>query len=553
MKLLKNSNSLLILFLVGLTVLNLIQAASTELLADEAYYWTYSNFLDWGYFDHPPMVAIWISISKLFFSSGELSVRFFSTLTLSVNFYLVWLLIKHPQKKNFTWLFILIVLTTSLFNVYGFITVPDTPLLFFMAIFLLGYQKYLQKKSLLSYVILSISMAGMMYSKYQAALIIIFVLLSNLSLLRDYKLWITVFSSMLLFFPHLFWQYSNDFPSFKYHLFERASRQYRIDFTTNHFLNLIAIIGFTFPIVYFAFYKNLKNKDYFNKSLNYIVLGFFLFFFFSSFKNHVQAQWIAPISIPLIIITFNFLVENNHKIKLFKILAFITIGITLVLRLIMANDGLIPHQLEMHGNKKWVQDLHTQLKGSKPLFRNSYQNTSLYWFYSGERPCQYNTWYSRKNQFDLFDYNKNCGFKNMVEIGVPPNNNYVVKQNNNKLYFSKIAQHNNNKNIYFSFKEPLQIKLNKENFLKVNTSLFKESIVKHSLNLKIMLRNKNKEIIKNPINNSKFFDASLKNNTIVFLLPKLNKKAPKYLQVIGNVSRQTVPVRMSTITKCIVN
>jgi hypothetical protein len=23
-------------------------------LDDEAYYWVYSKFLDWGYFDHPP-------------------------------------------------------------------------------------------------------------------------------------------------------------------------------------------------------------------------------------------------------------------------------------------------------------------------------------------------------------------------------------------------------------------------------------------------------------------------------------------------------------------
>lgn len=40
-----------------------------ELGNDEAYYWLYSQYLQWNYFDHPPMVAIWI---RLF--TGNLSL-----------------------------------------------------------------------------------------------------------------------------------------------------------------------------------------------------------------------------------------------------------------------------------------------------------------------------------------------------------------------------------------------------------------------------------------------------------------------------------------------
>jgi len=42
-------------FLLGWTILNIIQGYTFELHADEAYYWLYSRFLDWGYFDaiHP--------------------------------------------------------------------------------------------------------------------------------------------------------------------------------------------------------------------------------------------------------------------------------------------------------------------------------------------------------------------------------------------------------------------------------------------------------------------------------------------------------------------
>ncbi len=54
-------------FLLGtLLILNLIQAANTELLDDESYYWAYSRFPAWGYFDHPPMIAVMIRRIFLF-------------------------------------------------------------------------------------------------------------------------------------------------------------------------------------------------------------------------------------------------------------------------------------------------------------------------------------------------------------------------------------------------------------------------------------------------------------------------------------------------------
>jgi len=46
-----------LLFYSSWLLLALAQAASTELIADEAYYWVYSRFPAWGYFDHPPMIA----------------------------------------------------------------------------------------------------------------------------------------------------------------------------------------------------------------------------------------------------------------------------------------------------------------------------------------------------------------------------------------------------------------------------------------------------------------------------------------------------------------
>ena len=52
--------SILLLF-----ILNVVQGGTTELLPDEAYYWVYSQYLDWGFFDHPPLVARRYYLSRM--------------------------------------------------------------------------------------------------------------------------------------------------------------------------------------------------------------------------------------------------------------------------------------------------------------------------------------------------------------------------------------------------------------------------------------------------------------------------------------------------------
>ena len=76
-----------ILFFSGWFVLNLVQAAFTGLFDDEAYYWVYSKFPAWGYFDHSPMIALFIK-SGYYFFKNEFGVRLIivtcSTLTLLI-------------------------------------------------------------------------------------------------------------------------------------------------------------------------------------------------------------------------------------------------------------------------------------------------------------------------------------------------------------------------------------------------------------------------------------------------------------------------------------
>ena len=399
MEKLKEHKFLLPLTLFLFCILNSIQGNYTELLPDEAYYWVYSQYMDWGFFDHPPLVAVWVTISNLLFSD-ELGVRFFSAISYSLMIYLVWITIDHPSKNKYSWLFLLLFASTALLNVYGFITTPDTPLLLFLALFLWAYKLYLTQKNTSIYFILSFAIAGMMYSKYQGVLILLFILLSNWKLIKDYKIWLVCLGALVLYIPHIHWQYINDFPSIRYHLYERASvASYKFEYTFMHVVNAIAILGFTFIIIYKAFFKGIKSKNIFYRGLNAIVLGFFFFFLIASYRGHVQAQWIAPIMLPLILITFNYLVEHKKNIRLFCYLAVTNIIIIVFARIVLANEGILPVRLDFHGNKEWTLKVKDLTKNSEKLFINSFQNASIYWFYTKEKVHYEKNYLGRKNQY----------------------------------------------------------------------------------------------------------------------------------------------------------
>src|ERR1700761_6400380 len=80
-------------FLLCWTILNVLQAYTLQIHADEAYYWMYSRFLDWGDFDHPPMVAIFIWLGD-HLKHNELGLRLMTILSSTGALYLLWLILK---------------------------------------------------------------------------------------------------------------------------------------------------------------------------------------------------------------------------------------------------------------------------------------------------------------------------------------------------------------------------------------------------------------------------------------------------------------------------
>src|SRR5260370_31564595 len=68
------------LTVVALVALRLVGATWTPLTFDEAYYWMWSKHLAFGYYDHPPGVALVIRLGTVIAGDTELGVRLVSIL-----------------------------------------------------------------------------------------------------------------------------------------------------------------------------------------------------------------------------------------------------------------------------------------------------------------------------------------------------------------------------------------------------------------------------------------------------------------------------------------
>jgi hypothetical protein len=317
-------------FLLFWTLLNILQAYTLELHPDEAYYWLYSRFLDWGYYDHPPMVAIFIWLGDALMHN-ELGLRLVTILASSTSVYLLWLILKRYAIEA-RW-FILVMSGVLIFHIYGFSTTPDVPLFLFTTLFYYIYQKYIDEDKLKWALLLALIIAGLLYSKYHGVLLIGFTVLSNIKLLKRPSLYGIVILSAVLYIPHILWQVQHNYPSINYHLNERSAEVYDPVTTLLYFPGQILMAG---PLIgWFLFYTALtiKVRDAFIRCLLVNFIGTVAFFLLNTIKGEVQSHWTLIAFAPLVMLVLIRFKQKGGIPKWFGKLAVINTILIVLLRL----------------------------------------------------------------------------------------------------------------------------------------------------------------------------------------------------------------------------
>jgi hypothetical protein len=512
-----------LLFYVGWVLISIVQAATTELFDDEAYYWVYSRFMDWGYFDHPPMIAALIKAGYAIFHN-ELGVRFFIILLNTATIFFVQQLTCKKDDR----LFYAIALSIAVAQIGGILAAPDTPLLFFTVLYFWLYQRFLQKTNLTNSLLTGIGMACLLYSKYHGVLIIGLVLLSNLKLLTNKYTYVAGLVCLLLFTPHLYWQYKHNFPSLQFHLFERNASSYKFSFTTEYVLGQIAFAGpvIGWLLLWAAFmYRPVSAVE---RAMKYSLIGIYIAFLISTYKGRVEANWTVAAFIPLMVLSHRYLVQHYQLQKWVYRSIPITLVLVLAGRLYLLSwfPAVLPiKQNEFHDNREWTNEIHRQAGNLPVVFVNTYQRASKYWFYTGIPAFSLNSPDYRRNNFNMWP----------IEDSLIGKSVYMDVPGNNEGYQRRFQQHGwrfpqgGVQEGYYSFSRVL--------FSKIRCTCLKQRSIQINTNVTI------------PENYLALFEQPAYNKTAIWLVLNVDGDVQDYIntgttvkQLTGNKFTQTVTI-----------
>ena len=408
-------NRLFNLFLLFWFVIGLIQAYFSEVSGEEAYYWLFSQFLDWGYLDHPPMVGV-VTAPGYWLFPNNLGLR----LGMLITNILTMVVLRNTLEKKDDNLLIWIFLASLPVHAGSLLVKTDVPLLLFVALFFYYYKQYLKKDELKIVVLLALSIAMIMMSKHHGFLMVLFTVVSNPKLLIKRSFWLTVLFTVIFMLPHTYWQYMNDFATIKFHLYNRIDMGFSWE-------SLAYYVGIQ-PIVFGPFIGILliagsfanRQKSDFNRALKYTLIGVFTFFFISTLKVEFHKHWTSILLVPLILLGHEY-IRQHLKWRLWtKRLMIASVVIVIPARVYLMYD-FFPKQWTkdwdvLHNWDTWAEEVKELSGGLPTMFNNHYERASRYAYLTKDIVHCYNTFDYRETQHDLLPLEENLQGKTVFQI-----------------------------------------------------------------------------------------------------------------------------------------
>lgn len=274
-----------------------------DLLVEEAYYWNYAIHLDFGYIDHPPLVAILIKLSTAIFGLNEFGVRFPAFLCWIITTYFLWRLTESINKGAGIYVIVLSSILPFL-AVFSIIITPDIPLMacWSTALYMLYKALCLEEKKAWYYAGIAVGLG--LLAKYTMALLIMTTGIYLLAI-PNARVWFTrkepyiaAIIILLLFSPVLYWNATHDWISFTFQSTRRLELKYY--FTFHYFIGLLFL--FLTPMGFMGLCKLSKKKPDIGIELDKETIRFFRYYtllplaVFACFSlaREIKFDWIAP-------------------------------------------------------------------------------------------------------------------------------------------------------------------------------------------------------------------------------------------------------------------
>ncbi|MEQ1667214.1 MAG: glycosyltransferase family 39 protein [Sulfuriferula sp.] len=228
---------------------------------DEAYFIVWARHLDYGYYDHPPMVG-WLLYGMRWFGDSEVLMRLpavvFSTL-MGVGIYR---LLKPWDAERAAW--VAIVFLISPINILNVLITTDTPLIFFAFVSVYMLVRAVQQDKLFYYALSGLALGLAFLSKYFAVLLgvayLFFVLFTPGLKRRWLGLAVLVLAAMPAVAVNVYWNYTHCWDNILFNLYNRnEGAQFSLNNVWLYVVTTLYLM--TPPLIYYAWQQRRQAID----------------------------------------------------------------------------------------------------------------------------------------------------------------------------------------------------------------------------------------------------------------------------------------------------
>ncbi len=223
-----NYRALATWWVVLATAVRFVLLAPLPLGNGEAYYYSWSRFLDWSYYDHPPLVA-WLARLTTLLGASSAAVHLGPILAAGVFGYLFYRLAERLFRPRTAFFALVVVTALPVFLFSSFVLNPEAPLAPLWVGYLLVLEGMRKRDGWHRPLLAGALLGAAFLAKYTAVLLvpatILFVACSapTRRWLRRPSFYAGGAIALVLAAPVLLWNNARNWPSVRLHLVERAS------------------------------------------------------------------------------------------------------------------------------------------------------------------------------------------------------------------------------------------------------------------------------------------------------------------------------------------
>ena len=311
------------LFIIGISLLlRVLWIGHFDLLVEETYYWNYAQHLDFGYLDHPPMIAVLIKLSTAIFGTNEFAVRIPSIFCWLVTAVFCFKLTNLISRGAGLYAVMLLAILPFFF-LHSLVITPDQPLtVCWSAMLYCLYRSLILDEAKYWYAV-GVWLGLGMLSKYTIVLLGPVTLL-YMCVIPSARTWFTrkepyacALIAALLFTPVIYWNATHQWASFIFQSSRRLTATFYFAF--HHFVGIF--IFFLLPPGIFSLWILLRWRAFKINTLEIKTIRFLQFFtlaplmFFAviSLSHAIKFNWIGP-GLLALIPWLAIIIKNNQKI-----------------------------------------------------------------------------------------------------------------------------------------------------------------------------------------------------------------------------------------------